>query len=66
MIIDAHAHLTAISGSPEERVDYLLRFADRMNISRICLSLGAGFVFRWGRDSIGSPPLSRFKRIMNF
>lgn len=40
MIIDAHAHLTAISGSPEERVDYLLRFADRMNISRICLSLG--------------------------
>jgi len=40
MIIDAHTHLFGLSDSAEQRVDYLLRFADKMEIGRLCLSMG--------------------------
>src|SRR5262245_592236 len=40
-IWDVHCHLTSASGArPEERMAYLIRFMDRMEIERVILSLG--------------------------
>jgi len=39
-IWDGHVHLTGTSGTPEERIDQLLRCADRMGVDRLVLSLG--------------------------
>ncbi len=40
-IWDAHAHLTSLVGeTPEERFTQLLKFADRLGVERVVLSLG--------------------------
>jgi uncharacterized protein len=39
-IWDAHVHLLGLSGSVEERIDLLLKYADRMGIARLVLSMG--------------------------
>lgn len=40
MVIDCHVHVQAGYGTPENRMGYLLEYADRMGIDRLCLSLG--------------------------
>jgi predicted TIM-barrel fold metal-dependent hydrolase len=40
---DVHVHLTGTTGTPEERIDQLLKFADRMGVDRLVLSLGYSF-----------------------
>jgi uncharacterized protein len=42
-IWDVHVHLTGTNGTPEERIDQLLKFADRMGVDRLVLSLGYSF-----------------------
>jgi uncharacterized protein len=44
-IWDGHVHLTGLSGSAEERIDQLLRYADRMGIQRLIVSLGYSIVY---------------------
>lgn len=40
-IWDLHCHLAGVRGpTPEERLDKLLGFADRMGVARLCLSMG--------------------------
>lgn len=40
-IWDSHCHLTGVPGTtPELRLEYLLRYADRMGITRLCLCMG--------------------------
>lgn len=47
MIWDAHTHFSGVTGdTPEERFEKLLRYADRMGIERLCLSMG----LNWSRD----------------
>lgn len=54
MIWDAHTHFSGVPGdTPEARVTNLLRFADRMGVERICLSMG----LKWAHDP--SPELLR-------
>ncbi len=43
-IWDAHAHLSGVSGSVEERTDRLLEYADRMGIARLVVFMGTSFV----------------------
>jgi predicted TIM-barrel fold metal-dependent hydrolase len=41
LIWDVHCHLTsALGSSPEQRMEYLIRFMDRLGIDRVMLSLG--------------------------
>ena len=40
MIIDSHVHLTRAPGRPVEKAQWLLRFADRLGIEKLILSLG--------------------------
>ena len=40
MIIDSHVHLTRAPGTPVEKARWLLRFADRLGIEKLVLSLG--------------------------
>lgn len=40
MIIDAHVHLIGGQGSPQARLEELLRFADKHGIEKLVLSLG--------------------------
>jgi predicted TIM-barrel fold metal-dependent hydrolase len=45
MIWDVHTHLHGVEGrTPEERMARLLRFADRMGVERVCLSMGYPFL----------------------
>jgi predicted TIM-barrel fold metal-dependent hydrolase len=45
MIWDVHTHLNGVDGrTPEERMANLIRFADRMGVERICLSMGFPFL----------------------
>jgi predicted TIM-barrel fold metal-dependent hydrolase len=37
---DCHVHLTGVEGTPEERVRQLLKYADRVGVDRLVLSLG--------------------------
>jgi predicted TIM-barrel fold metal-dependent hydrolase len=39
-IWDGHVHLTGVSGTVEERIDQLLRYAGRLGIERLVVSLG--------------------------
>lgn len=40
-IWDVHCHLSAVSGAtPEQRVEQLLMYADRLGITRLCISMG--------------------------
>ena len=40
MIWDCHGHINGPAGSVEERVDWLLRYADRMGVERMVVCLG--------------------------
>jgi len=40
MVIDCHVHVQGYLGTPEDRMGYLLDYADRVGIDRLCLSLG--------------------------
>ncbi len=44
-IWDCHTHMSGVTGTPEERVDELLRYADRMGIARLAVSMGLRFVY---------------------
>jgi len=47
MIWDLHCHLSGVAGqTPEERMDHLIAFADRMGIERICVFMG----MKWSYD----------------
>jgi predicted TIM-barrel fold metal-dependent hydrolase len=47
MIWDLHCHLSGVPGrTPEERIDQLISFADRMGIERICVFMG----MKWSYD----------------
>jgi uncharacterized protein len=41
-IWDVHSHLEALSGTPEERIETLVRHMDRLGIERLILSQGFG------------------------
>ncbi len=40
MVIDCHVHIQGNRGTSEDRMGYLLEYADRVGIDRLCLSLG--------------------------
>ena len=40
MIIDCHVHLRPYGLTPSERADMLVRFADKLGIAKLCVSLG--------------------------
>ena len=40
LIWDAHAHLTGVKGTPEERIRQLLHYADRVGVDRVIFFLG--------------------------
>ena len=41
LIWDAHIHLSGVPGkTPEERLERLLQFADRLGVQRVCVSMG--------------------------
>ena len=43
-IWDAHCHLNGVPGAtPEARLEHLLRYADRMEIARLCICMGMDF-----------------------
>jgi uncharacterized protein len=47
MIWDAHTHLSGVPGkTPEQRLEQLLRFADRLGIERVCVFMG----MKWSYD----------------
>jgi predicted TIM-barrel fold metal-dependent hydrolase len=49
MIWDLHCHLSGVPGStPEERMDQLVKFADRMGIERVCVFMG----MKWSYDPL--------------
>jgi len=54
MVIDCHVHVQSGYGTPEDRMGYLLTYADRVGIDRLCLSLGTS------RDH--SPEPATFRR----
>jgi predicted TIM-barrel fold metal-dependent hydrolase len=46
-IWDVHCHLSGVAGNtPEQRIDELLRYADRMGIERLCVFMG----MQWSQD----------------
>lgn len=51
---DMHGHLTGVSGTPEERIAQLLKYADRMGIDKVIFFLG------FARDHDPSP--EQFRR----
>jgi len=47
LIWDAHTHFSGVDGdTPEQRIENLLRFADRMDVERLCVSMG----LKWTHD----------------
>ena len=45
-IWDLHCHLGEVPGrTPDERMSVLIKYADRMGIARLCVSMGMTFVF---------------------
>jgi uncharacterized protein len=40
LVWDAHVHLTGVEGTPEERARQLMKYADRVGVERLILSLG--------------------------
>ncbi len=46
MIWDAHTHLSGVPGkTPDERMEQLLRFADRLGIERVCVFMGMAWSY---------------------
>lgn len=54
LVWDVHGHLSGVSGTPEERITQLLKYADRMGIDRVIVFMGLS----WSAD----PPPERFRR----
>jgi predicted TIM-barrel fold metal-dependent hydrolase len=52
MVIDCHVHVQGSWGTEEDRMGYLLEYADRMGIDRLCLSLGTSRDYRPDMDTI--------------
>ena len=53
LIWDAHCHLSGVPGAtPEERLTQLLRFADRMGIERLCVSMGMTWSYTPSPDDL--------------
>jgi predicted TIM-barrel fold metal-dependent hydrolase len=72
-IWDVHVHLTHTSGTPEERIDELLKFADRMGVDRLVLSLGYSFTnnptptqLRRANDEVLAAMAHAPKRLLGF
>jgi hypothetical protein len=42
-IWDAHCHMSGVAGTPEERIDALLKYADRHGIQRLIVFMGLSF-----------------------
>lgn len=54
-IWDLHCHLSGVPGrTPEERLEHLLKYADRLGIARLCVYMG----LEWSYD----PPPEKFRR----
>ena len=52
-IWDLHCHLSGVPGAtPETRLENLLRFADRMGIARICVSMGMEWSYEPSPETI--------------
>jgi uncharacterized protein len=52
-IWDGHCHLMGFEGaSPGERMQNMLRYADRMGIERMCVFLGMEFTFHAGAEAM--------------
>lgn len=52
-IWDLHAHLSGVPGrTPEERMAGLVRFADRMGIARLCVSMGMDWSYDPAPDDL--------------
>ena len=54
LVWDVHVHLSGVTGTPEERIDRLLFFADRMGVDRLIVFMGTS----WS----GDPSPERFRR----
>jgi len=75
-IWDGHVHLTGLSGTPEERIDQLLVYADRVGVDRLIVSLGYSFgesgssptpeVLRKANDEVLAAIAHAPKRVMGF
>ncbi len=52
MIIDGHVHVQGHWGTEDDRMGYLLEYADRIGIDRLCLSLGTSRDHRPEMDTI--------------
>jgi predicted TIM-barrel fold metal-dependent hydrolase len=53
LIWDAHTHLSGVPGdTPEERIERLLGFADRMGVERICISMGLAWAYDPSPDEL--------------
>ena len=42
-IWDAHGHFTGLPGTPEQRIDQVLTYADRMNVQKLMICMGLKF-----------------------
>jgi predicted TIM-barrel fold metal-dependent hydrolase len=52
-IWDGHTHLIGFAGrTPRERMDNMVRFADRMYVQRMCVFLGMKEAFHGGREEM--------------
>jgi hypothetical protein len=52
-IWDGHTHLIGFPGStPRERMESMIRFADRMGVERMCVFLGMKEAFHGGREEM--------------
>lgn len=52
MVIDCHVHVQSGLGTAEDRMGYLLEYADRMGIDRLCLSLGTSRAYQPDMDTV--------------
>jgi predicted TIM-barrel fold metal-dependent hydrolase len=43
LVWDVHCHFSGVTGTPEERIDRLLYFADRMKVDRLILFMGTSW-----------------------
>lgn len=52
-IWDVHCHLSAVKGeTPEARADELIKYADRMGISRMCVFMGMDWAYEPSPDKL--------------
>jgi predicted TIM-barrel fold metal-dependent hydrolase len=51
-IWDAHGHLSGVSGTPEQRITQLLKYADRVGIERLIVFMGNPFIVDPSPDEV--------------